>query len=95
MPRGALSLYTHSQGTYKPHISPRCCTWAKVQQNIYVNQDFQRKENFPDADMTEEEVDDLLWWTPRLAANTSFQWLGEIPIVGFNEEIRKNVESKL
>ena len=45
--------------------------------------------------MTEEEVDDLLGWTPRLAENTTFQGSGEIPVVGFNEEIRKGVENKL
>ena len=33
--------------------------------------------------------------TLRLAENTWFQGSGEIPILGFNEKIRKGVESKL
>ena len=45
--------------------------------------------------MTEEEVDNLLGWTPRLVENTSFQGSGELTILGFNEEIRKGVESNL
>lgn len=84
-----------SQGLYKPNISSNCCTRARVKQNIYAKQDMQVRDNFQDAGMTEEEVDELLGRAPRIAENSSLQGSGEIPIVGFTEEVRNSVEIKL
>ena len=66
-----------------------------MKQNIYANQDSQLRESFQSAGMTEEEVEILLGWAPRIAETASLQGSGEISIVNFTEEIRKRVENKL
>ena len=45
--------------------------------------------------MPQVEFDNLLGWAPRIAENSSLQGSGEIPDVGFTEEIRREVEIKL
>ena len=45
--------------------------------------------------MTEDEVEDLLGWAPQIAKNSLLQGSGEIPIVGFSEEIKAKVENQL
>ena len=84
-----------SAGIYRPNISDKCCTKARVKQNIYAQHDLQLRESFDNSGMTEEEVEDLLGWAPRIAENTSLLGSGEIPIVCFTDEIKKKVENKL
>ena len=84
-----------SKGVYKPATSEGRIKKAKLRHNIYAKEALLQEELFTGLGLDEDEVRELLTWTPKLAEKSSLKESGDIVIEGFTDDVKKKVEKKL
>jgi hypothetical protein len=82
-------------GTYKPRVKPGCTKRSNTIHSIYRKDHRRQQENLLSSGISEEEMEDILNWTPILAENDEFDGSGSFAVVGFDESSKKQVETHL
>ena len=84
-----------SEGVFKPQISEGRAKRARIKVNIFAKEAQQLDTSLLEKGLDEDEVNNLLDWSSKIAEETNFNGSGEIVIEGFSCDVKEKVESNL
>jgi hypothetical protein len=82
-------------GTYQPRIKPGSIKRSSILHNIWRKDYLRQEQNILATGISEEDMEEVLNWTPVLPENEEYDGSGEISVEGFDEKIKKEVELHL
>ena len=61
---------------------------STIQHSIYRKDHLRQQQNLISTGIFEEDLEDILNWTPQIAANEEFDGSGSFSVEGFDEDIK-------
>ena len=68
---------------------------SRINQRIYRNEHSRQEENLLATGISEDDLEEILNWTPEVVENDDSVGSGEITVENFDEDAKKEVENCL
>ena len=82
-------------GSYEPRVKPGSLRRSTIQHSIYRRDHLRQQENLIATGISDKDLEEVLNWTPQIAANDDFDGTGSFSVEGFDDEAKEDVEEHL